>query len=89
MHFYPGLSFDGANRLDQEDAEGLWLAITQIEAQALLLSLRVADYPTMKNEARNKTHQLFHKLAYPRTQENMDVLTTEQLSERLKAAING
>lgn len=88
MHFY-GMSFEEATSLDHGDAEGLWHAVTQIEAQALLMQLRVADYPTAKRETRNTTHRTFHRLAYPRTQEALDVLTTKQLADKLRAAING
>lgn len=75
--------------LDWDYQEGLWQAITQIEAQGLLLELTVEDYPWMKKDARRKLHREWHRKAYPRTHENTERLTTTQLAERLKAALNG
>ena len=58
-----------------------------IEAQEILIELRVADYPTMKRDNRVTTHKQFHKMAYPKTHDPGAVLTTEQLAARLKGAI--
>lgn len=89
MHFYPGLTLEGANALEGDEAEGLWLAITQIEAQKLLLDLRVADYPYMKERGRGRTHSQFHKLAYPRVKENNDALSMAEFADKLRTVING
>ena len=42
-----------------------WEAITQIEAQEILVKLRVADWPNMKSSDRSKWHRELHKMAYP------------------------
>jgi hypothetical protein len=65
------------------------LAITQIEAQELLLDIRVSQYPWLKKDGQRSTHRQFHKLAYPTTHDASAPVTTEELAERLRAAING
>lgn len=65
-----------------------WLAITQIEAQELLLGIRVASFPQTKEEHRNRLHREWTRAAYPNTDSGPE-LTTEQLASRLKVALNG
>ena len=69
-------------------ADAYWQAITVLEAQEALIQLRVSDYPGMKKDNRMATHKQFHKLAYPKTHD-AETVTTEQLAERIKAAIRG
>lgn len=88
MRFYC-IGLEEVNNLDPEDAEGLWLAITQIEAQDLLMQLRVADYPHMKDGGRSRIHREWHKLAYPRTQERLNSLSTKEFAEHLRGLFNG
>jgi hypothetical protein len=88
MHFY-GIQPSELRAMDWEEIESLWLAITQIEAQDLLLQSKVADYPWMKKDARASLHREWHKLAYPKTHQDVKELTTKQFAERLKAALNG
>ena len=73
--------------MDFHTSEIYWLAITQIEAQELLIQLRVVQYPWMSKEGRRQTHRQFHKLAYPKTysQDRSQTLTTKQLAERLRS----
>lgn len=59
-----------------------------IEAQELLLQLRVADYPNANKEIRTKTHREWFKLAYPKTVSGPE-LNTEQAAEKLRMLING
>lgn len=74
--------------MDLDTAEGYWMAITQIEAQEILIQLRVAQYPWLTNEGRRTTHRQFHKMAYPATH-SVGKLTTEEAAERLRTVING
>lgn len=75
--------------MDPDKLEGYWLAITELEAQDLLLQLRVSQYPWLKKEDQVKTHRQFYKLAYPRTLDGTEeVLTTEQLAEKVRVALN-
>jgi hypothetical protein len=60
-----------------------------IEAQELLMRMRLADYPNMKNEARQEWHREIHRLAYPRSWAESETLSPEQTAERLRAIING
>jgi hypothetical protein len=73
--------------MDAERLEEYWQAITIIEAQEVLVQLRVMDFPNMKQEARRKTHKEFHALAYPRTHDTSQRLSTEQLAARIKGAL--
>jgi hypothetical protein len=52
----------------------------------MLMELAVADYPNMKKADRNKLHREIHKKAYPKTYNPTEVLTTEELAKRIKAA---
>lgn len=74
--------------MDHATLEQYWRAITVIEAQDALIALKVADFPYQNRNDRQRTHRQFHKLAYPRSASG-DVLSTKELSERLKAVFNG
>jgi hypothetical protein len=43
----------------------------------------------LKKDGQRSTHRQFHKLAYPTTHDASAPVTTEELAERLRAAING
>ncbi len=75
--------------MDRERIEEYWQGITEIEAQQCLIDLRVADYPWMKSEDKESTHEHFSRQAYPGTYEAGETLTTAQVAERLRAALNG
>ncbi len=75
--------------MDWDTQESLWLAITQIEAQDVLINLTIAQYPWLKKEQQKKIHREMHRKAYPKTHERVENLTTRQLAERLKQALNG
>lgn len=62
--FY-GLSPDQLSVLDAEMVNTLHMAITPLEAQEMLMLLKVADFPTMKKEARSTLHKEMFKLAFP------------------------
>ncbi len=42
-----------------------WEAITQIEAQDVLIKLKLADYPHMKQHVRESMFNKFNAMAYP------------------------
>ena len=73
--------------MDWDTIEGYWLAITQLEARELLVALTVSDYPWMKKEDKRKLHRAWHKMAYPKTYS--PEVTTGELADKLKAALNG
>lgn len=75
--------------MEWDRAEMFWQAITIIEAQELLVKMRLMDYPNMKPSARSEWHRDMHRLAYPRTWEASETLSTEQVADRLRAVING
>lgn len=41
------------------------MAITAIEAQRVLVDMKVADYPRMTKDGRSQLHKDIHKQAYP------------------------
>lgn len=51
--------------LENETAELYIKAIEVIEAQNMLLQMKVADYPNMKKEDRKKLFKGLHSQAYP------------------------
>jgi hypothetical protein len=62
------------------DLEEYWQAIDILDAQEVLVSLRVADWPHQKAEARKKWHRELVKMAYPKTFETERV-DTKRLAE--------
>jgi hypothetical protein len=51
--------------MDYADALEHYEAITVIEAQEALMSMKLADYPRAKPESRKQFHRETRKLAYP------------------------
>jgi hypothetical protein len=83
------LSEEELGALDWDRHWDYWLAITVIEAQETLTQLAVADYPWRKADEREKVYERYHRMAYPKTYDQTEVLTTDQLAKRLNEAING
>lgn len=54
-----------ASKLPARLYETLWLGITQIEAQSMLLSMTMGDWPNMKKEPRAKLHRSVFSQAFP------------------------
>lgn len=51
--------------LSMTDSEGLWQAITVIEAREELIRLNAMDWPNAKKESRNKRHRELKMQGYP------------------------
>lgn len=62
----------------------LWDCITVIEAQNLLTSLTIADWPNMKKEGREKLHRSLSRKAYPDTFKGKKKVSLEELDKILK-----
>lgn len=52
-----------------EDVENLWQAITRIEAEQMLLQMKIADYSHMTKSAKETFHKKMWIKAYPDSQE--------------------
>lgn len=61
----------------------MWLSITTIEAQDLLLRLKVADWAHMKKSDRASLHKEWHKKAYPRDWEQKKQVSWSDLDKLL------
>ncbi len=73
-----------------EWSETYWQAITQLEAQELLLGLRLAQVPQTKEAGLERWHRELHKMAYPKTYDpSAPVLSTKAFADKLKEAIGG
>jgi hypothetical protein len=72
-----------------EEIDSYWRAVPVLEAQEILANLRVVDFPHMKKEARKIYHRAVSRQADPKINVPVDNLTTEQLAERLTAALRG
>lgn len=83
--FY-GFSHAELMDLDVEWVETYWLAITTIEAQEALVSMRIADFPYLKPKDREKWHRELHTQAFPRTHSGK-TMTTEELAAHLRGLI--
>ena len=64
-----------------------WEAITMIEAQNLLMEMKVGDFPNMKKEDRGRLHRSLYKQAYPESAEQS--VTTASIAQRLRMAAHG
>lgn len=64
MRFY-GMSLKQYRTLTMEDCEGLWQAITVLEAREELLRLHAMDWPNTKKEHRNRRHRELKVQGYP------------------------
>lgn len=51
--------------MDYADALEFYEAITVIEAQDMLVAMKLADWPRAKPESRKQFHRETRKLAYP------------------------
>jgi hypothetical protein len=71
--------------LTAEAEEMLWQAITEIEAQEVLVAIQVSAYPDLPKTDKERVHRAFHKQAYPHTHEARTSISIEQLA----AVING
>lgn len=69
-------------QLDYDVAIAYWQAITTIEAQEILIKMRLADWPNMKPTARERWHREVHRMAYPRSHSNK-AITPEELAKRI------
>lgn len=78
--FY-GWRHDEILALDYEAVVAYWQAITVIEAQEVLIQMRLADWPNMKGPARQKWHRDIHRAAYPH--QKRKAMTPEELAKRL------
>jgi hypothetical protein len=81
--FY-GMSVDEARNMPVEIADQFWLAITQIEAQEMLIAMKVSDFPHLKKQSRESLGREIHKQAYPASFEKPKALS----GKALEALIN-
>jgi hypothetical protein len=64
------LTPDYVDSMPEEEAEILWQAITRIEAEQMLIQMKLADFPHMKKEARENFQRRMWLKAYPDSQES-------------------
>lgn len=64
-----------------EDEEMLWQAITVLEAQEMLMGVKVSSYPYLKEADQDKVHRSLHKLAYPDVEKRS--ITAEEMARLL------
>ena len=57
-------------------------SMNRLEAHEMLIALKVADYPNMKTDARNRLHRKLYMAANPIDQQRM--MTTEEAFAVLK-----
>jgi hypothetical protein len=65
-------------------SEAYWQAITQIEAQAVLIQLRVASYTKTRKQDRSSWHRELFRQAYPTQQDNRRAMTTAELAAQMR-----
>jgi len=66
--------------MDYEEFSMYYKAIDILEAQEILVQMKVSDYPTMKPESRSEFHHTISKTAYPKERK---ILTTKELAKKL------
>jgi len=62
-----------------------YMAITTLEAQEMLVEMRLSDYPNMKKNDRSKLHRQMFKLAYPKT----ETASSQDVAAWIKGKLNG
>ena len=82
MYRFYGLHPDDALNMELDLFYTLWQSITVIEAQEILMQLKISDWPNMKDNDRQKFHRDLHRAAYPKTKESV-TLTMEQFAAAL------
>lgn len=70
-----------------DEFNGLWEAITVIEAQEILTQLRVQDWPNMKKNDRSKFHRQLMNKAYPKHTSGIIARSTEDIARILKGRL--
>jgi len=76
--------------MEVDTVDSYWRAITVIEAQDLLLQMRIADWPNMKKHDRSKFHRSIHRSAYPATESSASkVVNTKELHDKLRLMTGG
>lgn len=58
-------------------------AIEPIEAKEVLVAMKVADFPKLKDNNRSKLHREFYKKANPPHLSGNKILTTNELAGRM------
>ena len=87
--FY-GLKPSEIASLEVDDYQDLWLAISQIEAQEILVNLGIVTYPHMRKEDREEYHRKHYKIAYPDNfEKNNPSVTLAQLAKAMNNLGNG
>lgn len=77
--------------MPNEMYEQFWSAIDVIEARSLLLQMTTADFPHMKQSARQKHHKSIYKNAFPDILDNKKEVVSpaqiiEQMTKKARAA---
>lgn len=65
MRFYPGQPVEYWLNLDPRILQELWLAIDVIEAEEVLMQMKIADWPNMGRSQRSQFHRKIYKRANP------------------------
>jgi hypothetical protein len=75
-----------------DDLEKYWECIETIEAQEMLISLKITDYPYMKQGSRSKFFKEIKKSAEPKIEidsSNKKEFTTSDLAKMLAGGMRG
>lgn len=72
--------------LDTDKADRYWRAITVIEAQSVLVQLKVASYPYMSKDDQGSLFREIHAQAYPN--QKKERVSLEEFANRLRSAMN-
>lgn len=70
------------------EQESFWQAITVIEAQDALVQMDIANYPWIKGDEREKVHKRYHKMAYPKTHDKNEPMSTAEAVKKLNEVLN-
>ena len=62
-----------------------WQAMTVIDAQDMIMKMRIQDWPHMKQEKRSEYHRQLFRLAYPATEEQ--TISFDQLAKMQKDGV--
>lgn len=75
--------------MDVVTADSYWRAITVIEAQDVIMNLRIAIYPNLKRHVQSSFHRQMHRLAYPDSNDSKRTLSNEEVARRIGVLVSG
>jgi len=60
-------------------------ALSQVEAQEMIIEMQLHDYPNLSKEKKIRHHRKVHRIAYPSIYEHNNCMSAEEVAKKLGA----